>query len=145
MPRTRSRPRPTHAQTLKPVLTHCPECGGRLGFDYANYRTVTTLDAVTRQTLQVRRCSEPGCPRYHRPYRPEAEPHVALPHHELGLDGPMVRPCAAGTRELAVLLSGDRESDFAEDEDEESAPTCHIVVVQTSDVPRCIPVQSGVE
>src|SRR5437588_4588631 len=86
MPRTRARPRPTHAQTLKPLATHCPECGHRLDFDYANYRTVTTLDAVTRLTLHIRRCPRPGCPRYHRPYRPEAEPHYALPHHEFGLD-----------------------------------------------------------
>jgi hypothetical protein len=86
MARTRRRPRPTHAQTLKPVATHCPECGRRLAFDYANYRTVTTLDAVTRLTLQIRRCPRPGCGRYHRPYRPEAEPHFALPHHEFGLD-----------------------------------------------------------
>ena len=86
MPRTRCRPRPTHAQTLQPVTTHCPECGHRLDFDYANYRTVTTLDAVTRLTLQIRRCPEPGCSRYHQPYRPEAEPHFALPHHEFGLD-----------------------------------------------------------
>src|SRR5712671_319881 len=86
MPRTRARPRPTHAQTLKPVMTHCPECGHRLGFDYANYRTVTTLDAVNRLTLQIRRCPQAGCARYHQPYRPEAEPHFALPHHEFGLD-----------------------------------------------------------
>jgi Transposase, Mutator family len=86
MPRTCCRPRPTHAQTLKPVTTHCPECGHRLDFDYANYRTVTTLDAITRLTLQIRRCPEPGCSRYHQPYRPEAEPHFALPHHEFGLD-----------------------------------------------------------
>jgi hypothetical protein len=86
MPRTCCRPQPTHAQTLKPVTTHCPECGHRLAFDYANYRTVTTLDSVTRLTLHIRRCPQPGCPRYHRPYRPEAEPHFALPHHEFGLD-----------------------------------------------------------
>jgi hypothetical protein len=86
MPRTRCRPRPTRAQTLKPLTTVCPECGHDLDFDYANFRTVTTLDAVTRLTLQIRRCPEPGCPRYHRPYRPEAEPHFALPHHEFGLD-----------------------------------------------------------
>jgi hypothetical protein len=47
---------------------------------------VTTLDAVTRLTLQIRRCPAPGCPRYHRPYRPEAEAHFALPHQEFGLD-----------------------------------------------------------
>src|SRR5947209_669061 len=84
--RTRCRPRPTRAQTLKPVTAHCPECGQRLAFDYANYRTVTTLDAVTRLTLHIRRCPQHDCSRYHRPYRPEAEPHFALPHHEFGLD-----------------------------------------------------------
>src|SRR4051794_4845947 len=86
MARTRSRPRPTRAQTLTPVTTHCPACGHRLWADYANRRTVTTLDAVTRLTLHIRRCHHRGCPRYRRPYRPEAEPHFALPHHEFGLD-----------------------------------------------------------
>src|SRR6516225_10706857 len=86
MARTRSRPRPTRAQTLTPVTTHCPACGHRLWADYANHRTVTTLDAVTRLTLDIRRCHHLGCPRYRRPYRPEAEPHFALPHHEFALD-----------------------------------------------------------
>jgi hypothetical protein len=84
--RTRPRPRPTRAQTLAPVLTDCPVCQRRLCADYANFRTVTTLDAVTRLTVQVRRCHNPACSRYRRPYRPEAEPHFALPHHEFGLD-----------------------------------------------------------
>jgi hypothetical protein len=86
MARTRCRPRPTRAQTLTPVTTHCPECAHRLWADYTNARTVTTLDAVTRLTLQVRRCPNTACARYRRPYRPEAEPHFALPHHEFGLD-----------------------------------------------------------
>jgi hypothetical protein len=86
MARTRCRPRPTRAQTLTPVTTHCPDCAHQLWADYTNSRTVTTLDAVTRLTLHVRRCPNPTCPRYHRPYRPEAEPHFALPHHEFGLD-----------------------------------------------------------
>src|SRR5438093_8918649 len=86
MARTRSRPRPSRAQTLVPVTRHCPECQHSLWADYSNYRTVTTLDAVTRLTLHIRRCPNPACPRYHRPYRPEAEPHFALPHHEFGLD-----------------------------------------------------------
>jgi hypothetical protein len=71
---------------LTPVLTRCPECAHLLWTDYVNYRTVTTLDAVTRLTLDIRRCPNAACPRYHRPYRPEAEPHFALPHHEFGLD-----------------------------------------------------------
>src|SRR5262245_7038560 len=86
MARTRRRPRPTHAQTLSPVTTHCPACGHRLWVGYTNYRTVTTLDTVTRLTLRVRHCPDPDCPRYHRPFRPEAEPHFALPQHEFGLD-----------------------------------------------------------
>lgn len=86
MPRIRCRPQPSHAQTLTPVTTLCPECGHRLDFDYANYRTVTTLDVVIRLTLHIRRCPHSNCPRYHRPHRPEAEPHFALPHHEFGLD-----------------------------------------------------------
>jgi hypothetical protein len=86
MPRRQRRPRPTHTQTLKPLTTRCPECGRHLVFDYANYRTITTLDAVTRLTLQIRRCRNAACRRYHRPYRPETEAHLALPHHAFGLD-----------------------------------------------------------
>jgi hypothetical protein len=41
---------------------------------------------VTRFTLRMRRCPNPDCSRYHHPYRPEAEPLLALPHHEFGLD-----------------------------------------------------------
>jgi hypothetical protein len=84
--RTRPRPRPTRVQTLTPVTTHCPECQRRLWADYANFRTVTTLAAVTRLILHIRRCPNPACSRFQRPFRPEAEPHFALPHHEFGLD-----------------------------------------------------------
>jgi hypothetical protein len=84
--RTRARPRPTRAQTLTPVLANCPVCQHRLCADYSNFRTVTTLDAVTRLTVHVRRCHNPACSRHRRPYRPEAESHFALPHHEFGLD-----------------------------------------------------------
>ena len=74
------------ALTLTPVLLDCPECQHRMCADYNNFRTVTTLDGVVRLTLPIRRCPNPACPRFHRPYRPEAEPHFALPHHEFGLD-----------------------------------------------------------
>jgi hypothetical protein len=86
MARTRRRPRPTHAQTLETVTTQCPACGHALWAGYDNFRTVTTLGAVLRLTLRIRRCPHPDCPRYHAPFRPEAEPHFALPHHEFGLD-----------------------------------------------------------
>jgi hypothetical protein len=53
---------------------------------YPNRHTVTTLDAVKRLTLRLRRCPNPDCSRYHRPFHPEAEALLALPHHEFGLD-----------------------------------------------------------
>src|SRR3954464_12869094 len=86
MPRTRCRPCPTQAKVLTPVATHCPECGHLLWTTRCKYRTVTTLDAVTRLTLRIRCCPNPDCSCYHRPYRPEAESLLALPHHEFGLD-----------------------------------------------------------
>src|SRR5262245_6734052 len=86
MSRTRSRPRPTHTQTLLPVTNSCPVCFHKLWEDYRNFRTVTTLYGVVRLTLHIRRCPNRACERFHRPYRPESEPHFALPHHEFGLD-----------------------------------------------------------
>jgi len=86
MARTQSRPRPTRAQTLTPVTLRCPACQQTLWAAYSNYRTVTTLDAVTRLTLHIRRCPNSACARFHVPYRPEGEAHFALPHHEFGLD-----------------------------------------------------------
>src|SRR5512144_1976848 len=84
--RRRPRPRPDRALTLTPVLRGCPECQRRTYADYQNYRTITTLDGVIRLTLTIRRCPNPACSRFLRPYRPEAEPHFALPYHEFGLD-----------------------------------------------------------
>jgi hypothetical protein len=71
---------------LAPVLRDCPLCQVRTSTDYHNFRTVTTLDGTIRLTLSIRRCPNPECPRFQRPYRPEAEPHFALPYHEFGLD-----------------------------------------------------------
>src|SRR4051795_12472199 len=84
--RRRPRPRPDRALTLTPVLLDCPECRHRTYADYNNFRTIITLDGVIRLTLTIRRCPNPACPRFLRPYRPEAEPHFALPYHEFGLD-----------------------------------------------------------
>jgi hypothetical protein len=53
---------------------------------YHNYRAITTLEAIMRLTLQIRRCLNPACPQVRKPYRPEAEGRLALPKHEFGLD-----------------------------------------------------------
>src|SRR3954469_25711450 len=84
--RRRPRPQPDPALKLVPVTLDCPECQQRTQARYDNFRTVTTLDGVLHLTLAVRRCNNPACPRFRRPYRPEAEPHFALPYHEFGLD-----------------------------------------------------------
>lgn len=83
---TKRRSRPTEEMYLESVRKRCPDCGRRMWADYDNYRTVTTLGGVLGLTLRIRRCPNPGCGRYHRPYRPEAEGRVALPEHEFGLD-----------------------------------------------------------
>src|SRR5262245_54019154 len=86
MSRTRCRPRPKQAKILTPVATRCPQCDHLLRATRCKYRTVTTLDAVTRLTLRIRCCPNPDCWCYHRPYHPEAESLLALPHHEYALD-----------------------------------------------------------
>jgi hypothetical protein len=53
---------------------------------YHNYRILTTLEAIMRLTLQMRRCLNPACPQVRKPYRPEAEGRLALPKHAFGLD-----------------------------------------------------------
>ena len=84
--RRRSRPQPDRSLTLTPILLDCPECQHRTYAGYNNYRTTSTLDSVFRLTLTIRRCPNPECSRFLRPYRPEAESHFALPYHEFGLD-----------------------------------------------------------
>jgi hypothetical protein len=44
------------------------------------------LSGLVRLRLRIRRCEAPDCPRFHVPYRPEAECALALPQHEFGLD-----------------------------------------------------------
>jgi hypothetical protein len=86
MARTTPRPTPTVTQTLQALVRHCSCCGNPMWAAYHNYRTLTTLEAVLRLTLQIRRCLNPNCPQMRKPYRPEAEGRLALPKHEFGLD-----------------------------------------------------------
>ena len=86
MPRAEPRPQPTATRDLRPLRRNCPACGRLMWADYSNRRTVATLQGLVRLVLQVRRCHNPDCDRDNKPYRPEAEGRVALPHHEFGLD-----------------------------------------------------------
>jgi hypothetical protein len=86
MARRHARPAPTDEQCLEAVRTACPACGRKMWYGYSNFRTVVTLDGLVRLNLKIRQCRDAECPRHRRPYRPEAEGALALPHHEFGLD-----------------------------------------------------------
>jgi hypothetical protein len=84
--------RPSHPVTecsvvsLLPVSSTCLSCGRTAHVAYHTQRTIATLAGRFRLDLTVRRCRNARCPRYHQPYRPEAEGSWALPHGEYGLD-----------------------------------------------------------
>src|SRR5919199_1746643 len=86
MARVSARTRPERERLLIPVRQTCPGCGGHMRLRYDNHRTLVTLSGAVRLRLRIRRCEAPGCPRFHAPYRPEAEGALALPQHEFGLD-----------------------------------------------------------
>src|SRR3954466_14553877 len=86
MARTAPRPPPDRERVLETVHRACPACGRRLRYRYDNRHTVTTLAGLVRLRLRIRRCEHPGCARYRRPCRPEAEGALVLPQHESGLD-----------------------------------------------------------
>jgi hypothetical protein len=86
MGRISARPRPERERVLIPTRQACPGCGGHMRLRYENRRTLVTLSGPVRLRLRIRRCEAPDCPRFHIPYRPEAECALALPQHEFGLD-----------------------------------------------------------
>ncbi len=86
MARRRARPAASREESLEPMCTACPSCGRAMWAAWTNHRTLVTLAGLLRLRLSIRRCPHADCPRYHRPYRPEAEGALALPEHEFGLD-----------------------------------------------------------
>lgn len=86
MARRRFRPAPTAAVTLEPQQRQCPACQHPLWVAYHRHRCVTTLAGVVALTMRIRRCGNPPCSLYHRPYRPEEEGAWVLPQAEIGLD-----------------------------------------------------------
>jgi hypothetical protein len=86
MARKDCRPAATVEQVLTAQCSHCPGCGQAMRIAYRTQRTISTLQGLCHLTLRVRRCRNPQCLQYHRPYRPEEEGRWALPHGEFGLD-----------------------------------------------------------
>src|SRR5215207_6195529 len=86
MTRLSGREPPERERVLWPACRLCPACGLPMRIRYENHRTLVTLSGIERLRLKIRRCEAPGCVRFHKPYRPEAEGALALPQHEFGLD-----------------------------------------------------------
>ena len=86
MARTTTRPKASREKTLHTRRTRCPTCHKTVWSAYVSHRTVSTLEGVYKIHLHVRRCRDPSCTRYHKPFRPEAEGRIALPQHGFGLD-----------------------------------------------------------
>jgi hypothetical protein len=86
MARQRPRPPATTHRHLEPLSHQCWVCGRGLWNVDAPSRTVATLTGLVRYTRTIRACPNPECERFRRPYHPEAEGVVALPHGEFGLD-----------------------------------------------------------
>jgi hypothetical protein len=86
MARKACRPKASTERMLTSLCTQCGFCGQSMWIAYHTQRTITTLQGICRLTLCVRRCRNPHCEWYHRPYRPEEEGRWALPHGEFGLD-----------------------------------------------------------
>jgi hypothetical protein len=83
MARTRQK---ASEKALHTRIKHCPQCRQTMWSAYVNARRVLTLEGSQRLRLHVRRCQNRACPRYHQPYRPEAEGRLVLPEHHFGLD-----------------------------------------------------------
>jgi hypothetical protein len=86
MARVSARRRRQRERVLLPLRQDCPGCGGRMHLRYENRRHLVMLSGAVRLRLKIRRCEHEDCPRFHVPYRPEAEGALALPQQEFGLD-----------------------------------------------------------
>ena len=86
MARKHSRPEATSERSLRCCRRYCPACGGTMWAEYDSKRKVTTVRGIVALKVQVRRCQDRTCERYHRPFRAEAEGRLVLPEHEFGLD-----------------------------------------------------------
>lgn len=86
MARLHSRPAATAHQQLEPLRDQCWLCGRSLWKADTTSRTVASLTGLVRYTLTIRACPNRTCERFRRPYHPEEEGLIALPHGEFGLD-----------------------------------------------------------
>lgn len=71
---------------LPVALTHCAACGHTMPVAYTKTRKLMTMSGLVLLRLQIRRCQNESCERFHKVCHPEAEGGWALPDQEFGLD-----------------------------------------------------------
>lgn len=86
MARKQSRSKAFESVFLPCHRQRCWDCDEPMWIEYHNQRTLTTLEGLVRYILPIRRCHNPECRAYKRPYRPEEEGSLALPKSEFGFD-----------------------------------------------------------
>jgi hypothetical protein len=86
MSRRTARAQPAEEQRLTTTLTTCAACGQPMPVAYTKARKLMTRDGLVQLRLQIRRCDDNRCARFHQPYHPEGEGRWALPEQEFGLD-----------------------------------------------------------
>jgi hypothetical protein len=80
---------------LDSFLRQCPLCGSHMIADFSKQRTVlipyedgelhNKEGAKLHLTSRIRRCHNPKCSRFLKPYRPEIEGRIALPRQNISL------------------------------------------------------------
>jgi len=71
---------------LPVTLTRCAGCGNAMPVAYTKTRKLMTMNGLVLLRLQIRRCQNSSCERFHKVCHPEAEGAWALPDQEFGLD-----------------------------------------------------------
>lgn len=71
---------------LPVTLIHCSACGHSMPVAYTKRRKLMTMSGLVQLRLQIRRCQNGHCDRFHKVCRPEVEGSWALPDQEFGLD-----------------------------------------------------------
>src|SRR4030095_6364751 len=93
-----------------------------MGAAYHTYRTITTLAALVRLPLQLRRCLNPACPHWRTPSRRAPAGGLPLPHHAFGLYG---LTCIGARRSASHRRVPDIQQALGERGGGQSAPDGH--------------------
>ncbi|WP_308923542.1 hypothetical protein [Janthinobacterium sp. J1-1] len=72
--------------TLALQCADCAACAQRMPTTYTKTRKLVTMHGLIQLRLQIRRCENAQCPRFHQVCHPEEEGRWALPKQEFSFD-----------------------------------------------------------